>query len=512
MQNKKERFLLWVLILLEGASVMNVELVGAKMIAPFYGSSLYVWASVLGITLLGLAIGYFAGGIIADRSKSINPLFYIILLSGVFIGFMPISSEFIMTSLISWNIFWALLFSCFFFLFPPLVLLGMSSPIVIANIAHVNNIGKTSGSVYALSTIGGLLSTFLMGFYIIPTYGLKTPIFCNAIVIVVIPVIFLIKNKSIVAPISILVILIGISLKLHSKAEKSENFKVLYSKEGLLGQLTVADINFLENKSSSRVIFNNHMPQTALITYQGNKIPMPYVKAMGAISNYVKDSAKTLILGLGGGTLYNMLSQHGHEIDAVEFDQRMVAIARKYFNLKSDASIYIQDGRNFINSTQNRYDLIVVDLCHGESFPGQIYSKEAIKKMKTLLNSQGIILFNFYGFLEGSEGVAGRSLLKTIKLNQLEVEILATPGNDAERNLIFIASKQKIDFSKKINSPDLQPYLIDLKSIDSNDFCIFTDDLPTADLLSLKPSLSWRKSVLNSTTLEYYKKGLPIFN
>ena len=78
---------------------MAVELISARMLAPYFGSSLYVWGTVIGITLLSLALGYFVGGQLADRYKDLSIIHWILLIAGVFLVLMHITSRMIILTL-----------------------------------------------------------------------------------------------------------------------------------------------------------------------------------------------------------------------------------------------------------------------------------------------------------------------------------------------------------------------------------------------------------------------------
>src|SRR3954471_16341806 len=114
--NKKFYFLL---SFIEGGSVMAAELLGAKMLAPYFGSSLYVWASVLAITLGGLAVGYFCGGILSYKSKDPFTLFYVLLAAAIFTVLMPFSSKLILWAIGMHSLIPSVIASATFILFPP---------------------------------------------------------------------------------------------------------------------------------------------------------------------------------------------------------------------------------------------------------------------------------------------------------------------------------------------------------------------------------------------------------
>ncbi|VAW61993.1 hypothetical protein MNBD_GAMMA10-1781 [hydrothermal vent metagenome] len=168
-------YLKYILIVcfLEGASVMGVELIGAKLIAPWFGTSLYVWTSVIGISMLGLATGYYLGGRLSRQENIATRLKILLALAAFFIAIMPITSDIIMQMTQMMDVRWGSMISSIVFILPPLVFMGMVSPVVIRYCAlEKEKTGHTAGLVFAASTIGGVLSVLLCGFYFLPLWGL----------------------------------------------------------------------------------------------------------------------------------------------------------------------------------------------------------------------------------------------------------------------------------------------------------------------------------------------------
>ena len=151
---------------IEGGAVLACELLSARMVAPFYGTTLFVWSAIIGVTLAALAIGYFLGGYLVDRNARNDLLFTVLSIGSVFIALMPISAEFALEFTSGLGIRTGALVSAMIFLLPPLACLGTTSPIIIrlAN-RDLQHTGRTAGTVYAVSTISGILATFLIGFY-----------------------------------------------------------------------------------------------------------------------------------------------------------------------------------------------------------------------------------------------------------------------------------------------------------------------------------------------------------
>ncbi|MGN6477377.1 MAG: fused MFS/spermidine synthase, partial [Flavipsychrobacter sp.] len=168
---------LLIISFVEGSCVMVAELAGGKMLAPFYGTSLYVWASTLALTLGGLTIGYYLGGELSKRDleKRQKALFTILAIASTLVMIMPMLADFIMKRTMDMSFLTGVITSQFIFLLPPIMGMGMVSPLLISMIAEHNASGKAAGLVYAVSTLGGVISTLLTGFWLVPVVGISLP-------------------------------------------------------------------------------------------------------------------------------------------------------------------------------------------------------------------------------------------------------------------------------------------------------------------------------------------------
>ena len=178
----------------EGSAVMGVELASAKMIAHFYGNTLDVWAAILGITLLGLLCGYLLGGAMSKSYPVLPGLFIVLFIGGILVLAMPYMSNLILETTIDWEVRLAITISVIFYLFPPLVCFGMVTPMIIRLLSATSSkYGKIAGTVYAISTSGGILITFLYGFYMLPFIGLKISVLLMALFLLIFPAHYALK-------------------------------------------------------------------------------------------------------------------------------------------------------------------------------------------------------------------------------------------------------------------------------------------------------------------------------
>ncbi len=186
---------LFLMSFVEGGALMVTEIAGAKLVAPFYGNSLYVWAAVLGLTLGGLATGYFAGAFVSRRGPRHDVLYAIMLLAALLMALMPWTAAAIMAASTGLELRLGIVLSCLVFLLPPLVCFGMASPLIIRLLSvEDGSAGHVSGRVYAVSTLGGILFTVLVAFHTIPEIGLRQTLLAGAAFLAVLPLLHFISG------------------------------------------------------------------------------------------------------------------------------------------------------------------------------------------------------------------------------------------------------------------------------------------------------------------------------
>ena len=164
----------WSVLILEGSALMATELISAKLLAPYYGSSLYLWTSMLCCTLMGLALGYLIGG---EISKSATPfkLVLITLLASLSVILMPEICKTIAPKTFNLSLKTGTLTSCFLLITPTILLLGAIGPIAVQLLSSddASPPGTIAGKAFFTSTISGVISTFIFAFFLIPEKGLE---------------------------------------------------------------------------------------------------------------------------------------------------------------------------------------------------------------------------------------------------------------------------------------------------------------------------------------------------
>ena len=240
------------------------ELLSAKLVAPYFGGSLYVWSAVLGITLTALMGGYYFGGYLSEQTKNGRSAVLLVLsLGATLLILMPFLASSIMKICIEMSVLSGVIASLLIFLFPPLFLFGTSSPLLIDILnKELNKAGKASGTIYSISTLGGIVATFLLGFYLIPEYGLTIPaVTVGSLLLITTSFGFFNLKKKVLAGINVIIIVFGLVNSAEASNNNTGEYNLLYASEGILGQIKVIEQPFTtysRGTHQGRLLFVNN--------------------------------------------------------------------------------------------------------------------------------------------------------------------------------------------------------------------------------------------------------------
>jgi len=467
---------------------MALEIVGSRVLAPYVGTSIIVWTSLIGIILASLSLGYWLGGRIADKNPHRRLLARIILSAGLLIGLV----SFVKAPLLSLiensfsDIRLASVLSTLILFAPPSLFLGMVLPYAVRlKLRSLKKSGRTSGNLFALSTIGSILGTFSAGFFLLAYLG----------------------NTKILILLSIL--LVGTSFLLYPGSVlriKSKLFLFLLAAAALFGLLNLPNIGkpgvffdtdsaynriileIREDKITGRpvlVLLTGRSQQSMMFLDEDDDLVAEYTKYYRLGAHFNPNIKRALMIG-GGGYSYPkdfLKSNPNAELDVVELDPKITELARKYFNLEDNPrlTIYHQDGREFLNKTETKYDAVFVDAySDGCSYPFQLATVEALQEINEVLNKEGVVISNITSKIGGRGGRFLRAELKTYEavFPQVYIFPVADPKGEARRqNIMFVAlkSKEKPIFSSEDKKQDKLLKNLLTKEI-TKDMPILTDD------------------------------------
>lgn len=179
--------MLILLVLVAGMVSMGVEMSASRLLAPFFGTSLYIWGILIGLILAYLTIGYWLGGFLADRRPRRRPLFTLNAIAGAAIALVALISTPLLhaalasTERLPYGLFLGSVAACLALFAIPVVLLGCVNPYAIRlSVGQVAEAGNTAGSIFALTTVGSLIGTFGAVFVLIPDFGTRATLYICA--------------------------------------------------------------------------------------------------------------------------------------------------------------------------------------------------------------------------------------------------------------------------------------------------------------------------------------------
>ena len=487
---------------IEGGVVMVTEIAGARILTPYFGASLYSWASTLAITLFALMTGYYIGGYATTKRRfsSRDKIFWVFLFSGLTVLLMPSLGSYIMQKTIALSFFSGLIISEFFFLFLPIFFMGMISPMIIFQITKkADQSGRSAGNIYAISTSGGILFTLIFGFYIIPYYGITLPVRILGLTVSLIGILFLLKEKIIagkIAPALLLILLIAVYAFTQNKSKDfppHSNIKLLDYSEGLLGELKVTDeLTYAPDGSpvSVRKLKTNNIQQNYVFSDLPTQSLLYYVNFTKQLIRFLPAKESALLIGLGAGSLYAVLRDQNINVETVEIDKRIYDIGIKYFGLTEHKNHFITDGRYFMNVTDKKYDIIILDVIIGENVPGQLITLESFQRCYKLLNNNGTFIIEHGGVHSFADNSFIPSIAKTLNAAGFQVSIFNPLLSNNYGDVLFVATKNKFDISNisisddvLINGGPLSNYQLPINTFDNNAANILTDDRNNSDIL-----------------------------
>jgi spermidine synthase len=450
-----------------GAVVMALELTASRILAPYFGSSIFVWGSLIGVVLAGMSAGYYVGGRVADKRPYFGTFCLIILTSGIFILLIPVVTPVVFDFIISLNLGerWSPLVASATILTLPSFLLGMISPYAIRLAAkNLSDIGNLAGKLYSLSTAGSILGTFITAFVLIPELGVVKILQLLGIVLVglsllglrgklrVVLVLVLVLSAFLAPPVSISPNVMLFKLSLN---------EVLLEKETLYHHMVIMEgVDPFHGGKVRTMILDDHLhsamdlndPQRIIYNYN-NYFHMGFV--------FTSNVTNVLFIGGGGfsGPKRFLADYPNVSVDVVEIDDEVIGAAKRYFGVNDDPRmrIFNEDGRLYLVGSEKKYDLIVLDAYSRTYVPFHLMTLEFFREVSKDLTPNGVVVSNIIASLSGSSSELLKAECSTAKqvfsnIYVFQAGIGATESTrdySTTQNLALVATKISKRYSKE---------------------------------------------------------------
>ena len=432
-----------------GAGILIVEILGAKMLSPYLGTSHFVWTAQIAVTLLALSAGYYVGGWLVDRSPKLNRLYYAILASAVYLCATVPMIKPLCLKLMRLPLEWAALLASAFLFLVPLALLAMTGPFLVRMLTQsVKTIGTNMGRLTAISTLGSVAGAVLIGFVLIPQLPNSVTMLITAGVLIALSAVYLIIWGRSEAGTNAILVAVGIGLALGYSGLRGQfgdkmkyggvTWDVLYRANSNYGELLVieyrqgshAELRYLNDK----LIQNTYDPNT-------NKSRSLFTGALRWLAHaYTPRIERALCIGMGVGVVPMQFAADGIETDVVEINGAVVAMAEQFFDFNSSkVNLTIGDGRQFLNQTDRKYDAIILDAFLGDSSPSHLMTRESFAEIHRHLAADGVLVINSFGESSKDRQFFSASLDKTLRsaFGTARVKVHAS----GQGNVFFVATR-----------------------------------------------------------------------
>lgn len=420
---------LWPLLVafVSGWVIMMLEILGGRLLAPYFGYSVYQWGALIGVVMAALAAGYFIGGRVGDTPRALRVLMGALVISAAYVFLVPPLGTALLASLRRLGPAWGAVAGSVVLLGAPSVLLAVVSPIVV-RLTMTARIADTAGRVYAVSTLGSIAGTFFTAFFAIPVLGTRASHYVAGTLLVLATLALAItwrrRRDGLVA----------VLLLLWLWPAPPPPPGTIFETESLHNIIQVVD------QPGARYLYLNYQDGPQTVMPKDSLLVGSYYDyfLLGPVLNRGR---RVLFLGAAGGTALKQLVSVNPDVEVVgvELDGKVIEAARKFFGLEGERRIRLveQDARWYLEAARERYDVIDIDLYVTGHIPFFCTTREFFERARDRLTERGIIMMNVLSIQPGDDLIG--PFVRTVRAVFPSVFLIGTG------NFILVASKAPTD-------------------------------------------------------------------
>jgi spermidine synthase len=445
-----------VLAAVVGAASLGAEIAAARLLAPWFGASTIVWANTIATVLVALSAGYWVGGRLADRDPTLAGLSRLVLCAAGLLALVPfVAGPFLSVSVealdrVEAGAFVGSLLGVLVLVAVPVMLLGAVAPYAVRlSVRTVEEAGRVAGRLYAISTLGSLVGTFLSALVLIPLVGTRRTFlaFALALALAAVPAL---QRRFVLAPVGV-ALLLAIPV---GTVKATGDARVIWDRETEYQYARVT-----ERPNGERRLELNEGQAVHSVYRPGEWLTHDYWDEMLVLpfATTTRTPRSVAILGNAAGTTARA---YGHyfpaaRVDGVEIDPALSDVGRRLFDLRGpNLHLHDADARPFLRRASRRWDVIVVDAYRQPYIPFYLATREFFGEVRDHLAPGGVVLINV-GHPEGSdrlEKVLGATMSRVFRT------VLRDPVKDTNSVLLGTdapASASTLDAAARSLPPDL---------------------------------------------------------
>jgi len=398
------RYLLFT-VFISGMTTLAAELAAARLIGNVFGTSNIVWASIIGLILIYLTLGYFLGGKWADANPTPAALYRVLAWGAFTLGLVPYIAGPVLKSAASAfeglevGILGASFFAVLILFSVPITLLGTISPFAIRlSVDDTSHAGQVSGQIYAISTLGSFIGTFLPTLVTIPAIGTKNTFLLFSMMLLIVALIGLARfgNRREMSKLAWMPVVLAIIAVLSAGGSLKSSAGQIYETESAYNYIQVQQQNGFTvlRLNEGQGVHSIYHPDT--LQYNGpwdQFLVSPYFYE----NRKPSDIKRVAIVGLAAGTAARqMTAVYGDiPIDGYEIDPKIVEVGQKYFGMTMpNLNIHIGDGRLGLEQSPYKYDIIAVDAYRPPYIPPHMTTREFFEICASHLADNGVLAIN----------------------------------------------------------------------------------------------------------------------
>ena len=411
------------IVFFSGFSIMVIEILGARMFVPFMGNTFYVWTSIIGVVMASMSVGYYRGGVEGDLNADTYGLSKILFKAAISCAFIPFLLI-IGFTLGGHSVKWGPIIATLIGLAPSTYHLAKVSPYCIRlKTTSVEKTGRTSGSIYALSTVGSIFGTFLSGFFLIQYFELRTTILSLAAALFLLSLsLGFPKNKIdkiFYTLFFIFFIIINLTLTPSSTSLTTPIDSIpLLELETPYSSISVFEMGHPDNNSRKvRVLKLGRLIQGGIFLDDNSSYyEYSYLAQMAWLYN--NEPNEVLILGNGAGIFVDKIAKtYPHvNIDVVDIDPEVFRVAQDFFPEKEgdNVNFYVDDARLYLKKTNKKYDIILMDVFGStQQAPFHLVTDQMNRLVDKRLSADGVYVQNIVSAIDGEKSLLFKSVMKT---------------------------------------------------------------------------------------------------
>jgi hypothetical protein len=488
----------------EGLSVLLVEIVGARALAPWFGTSHVVWTAQITATLLFLALGYGLGGRLSRRDRPATAA-WLFAVAGVWLALYPwLRAPSLLLGGGAFGVAGGSFLASALLFGAPLTALGAVSPVLIDRLDRAGaGAGSAAGRVFFVNTLGGLAGGWLTALVIVPHVPLRLGLQGTGALLMALALGWAALTRSMRAPLGVAALAVGVALATSPAPGVTIEgpggvAELQYNHHGGAGLVQVLDVPAID----ARFLLVDGTVQGGIDRTDGRSM-LGFSDYLAIAAHRVRPDARTaLVLGLGCGVLARNLDRRGVKVVAVDIDAQVVDVARRSFGLPATVEAVVADGRVFLREDARRHDVAFLDVYAAESFPWHLATREALTELRVRLTDGGVVVVN--AIAEAGGGGQGLARLEaTLRSVFAAVEVYVEPGAPGRLvNAVIVAGDALPVRSREL--PDaVMPHVLAVAEVmfaaprpGRADAAPATDDASDLDWVDAPLRLAWRESLL----------------